>query len=691
MIGLQDGYGSEPSEAALPDPPPAGAVFGESGWLARALRLEHRPQQAAMADAVQAAFAQNTPLFFEAGTGVGKSLAYLIPGIFEAVARERPFLVSTHTIALQEQILKKDLEICRHLFLTIPELAPFRDFRTALMVGRGNYLCGTRLALAMESRRDLFSETAERELQRIVDWSMETETGLVQELPHLPDLEIWDAVNADGPACNPRNCKPDTCFYRRARLQMERAHVVVVNHSLLFSLLAAGLQPRGKTPGILRPNDFAVLDEAHTVPAVATDHFGERLSSFGLRRALQRLYHNDARRKKPSGLIVRNGWNRDGILVQRTQAAADQFFDHIRETLLHTKTVVRLHEPKWAPPLLDEPLAELISRLGSRIEQMEEGAACDEVTGARNLLNTYLQSIRNCVELADPDEVYWLEQTGRQKNIITLRSAPINVAPHLHDALFARQTGIVLTSATLAAGRSLDSFMASVGASGAPGKIVTSPFDFARNMRVYVAEDAPLPTRDTARLDSAYLADMITFCAQACPGGSLVLFTSYAEMNRVAALVEEDFARAGRPFLMQGRDGSRTDLVERMRRQGNTILFGTDSFWTGIDVSGPALSQVIITRLPFENPSEPVAQAKAERCEAEGGSPFTELMLPAALMKFRQGIGRLIRTRNDCGTIVILDARVLRKAYGRAFLDVLPVDNWIRLSRANRASRFEPF
>ncbi|MCC5806016.1 MAG: ATP-dependent DNA helicase [Opitutales bacterium] len=686
MIGLREDCGGETAEA--PELPSMDRIFGESGWLADTLGLEHRPEQGAMAAAVAEALAEGDALFAEAGTGVGKSLAYLVPGILRAVAEKRPFIVSTHTIALQEQILKKDLELCRRLFAAVPELAPFAEFRTALMVGRGNYLCGTRLAQAIETRSELFKTAQQADLERVAEWSVTTETGLFHEISPEPDREVWEWVNAEGSACNPRNCSPDTCPYRRARKKMQEAHVVIVNHSLLFALLGAGMQPKGKTPGVLLPNDFLVLDEAHTVAAVATGHFGHRVSSYGVRRTLLRLCNPE--RKKNRGLLDKIGHRGDAVLVQRALDGARQFFDAVAAEYLRKRTVVRVNEEDWADPVFEEPFAALLKRLGDRIAQLDEGPLRDEATGLRQLLSGYVAAMRECLTLSSPDDVYWIEKSGRRQTIVTLRSAPIDVAPVLREALYGRGTSVVMTSATLADSPGLERFMATVGADEGRTLQVQSPFDFEHNTCVFAASDMPPPTRENARLDVEYLADMTGYCALACGGGTLVLFTSYADMNSVADATGPRFAAAGRPFLVQGRDGSRTDLIQRMRAAGNAILFGTDSFWTGVDVAGDALAQVIVTRLPFENPTEPVAEAKAERCVAEGRNAFAEVMLPNAVMKFRQGIGRLIRTKIDRGTITILDSRVLHKSYGKRFLDMLPVPRWTPITRRNREALFKP-
>jgi ATP-dependent DNA helicase DinG len=703
MIGLNEPYAGGDDHSGRPSetteagpvvatflPPLVESVFAPGGPLVRDLGLEPRTEQSAMALAVAQTFAANEPLLFEAGTGVGKSLAYLLPGIIHAVATKRPFIVSSHTIALQEQILHKDLELCRRLFERIPELQPFREFKTALLVGRGNYLCGTRLAQAIETKTELFPTDQMAELERLAEWSLTTETGLLQELIPAPLGEVWEWVNSDGSACSAKRCTPENCFYRRAMQKVRQANLVIVNHSLLFALLGGGMHPRNDLAGVLFPNDFVVLDEAHRVPSIATEHFGERISSYGFNRLLGRLYSTAGRGKKARGLLSRIGNDRDREAVRRSREIGEQFFTKVREVMLEKNDIARCRFEDWAPALLDQPLRDLVKALGDTHNRLEDGPIRDELHGLRQQVGSYAAGIRNCLSLASDDHVYWVEKSGRKRDIVTLRSAPIDVSAQLNERLFTRKTGVVLTSATLAEGRSMESFQAKVGAWGATAEQVFSPFDFRHQMRVFLATDAPEPTRQHARLDAAYLQDMIRFCALRVRGGSLVLFTSYRDLRRCAEELAPIFGKAGRPFYQQGRDGSRQELAERLRRDGNGILFGTESFWTGVDVPGPSLSQVIITRLPFENPSHPVLEAKAEHCRDRGGQPFTDITLPDALIKFRQGIGRLIRRSDDCGTITLLDSRIVKRPYGREFLAVLPECRTIRFSKDDRDELFQP-
>jgi len=689
MIGLRDDADLEPS------PPPPSRVrqlvaqaFKEHGWLHEALKLEHRPQQEAMARTVASAVYSDEPLLFEAGTGVGKSLAYLIPGIIHAVSQERQLVVSTHTIALQEQLEQKDLPMCRRLFSQAEELKPYAEFRSAVLMGKGNYLCTSRLGAALAGKNELFSTPEFEELKRIATWAESSETGLRHELSPPPIPEVWEHVNADSSSCSRKYCDCDKCFYQRTKTRIRKAQVVIVNHSLLFALLnAGGAQEKGAAKGVLFPDDLVVLDEAHTVPEVATDHFGLRLSSYGLERMLKFLY-NPRNRK---GILVRHGEVYQRQLVEDALAGSEQFFNAVADTLLAKHPIARVRTEDLVENYLAGPLSALVKALDGIATKLEEGKDHDEIIEQKGKVEGYRTNLQRWLKVSDEKHVYWAERSGRRQNIVTLRTAPIDVAPDLRESLFDRKVAVICTSATLAVGSEIATFQARMGAEQARTAIEHSPFDYERHMRVYVAADIPLPSAREAKLAIDALTDWIRFACLRCGGGSLVLFTSYTDMRKVAEALQDEFVAAGRPFLMQGAELNRTDLAKAMRAKGNAILFGTDSFWTGIDVPGDALSQVIITRLPFEIPSHPIQEARADHIRAQGGNPFAELTLPDAVVKFRQGIGRLIRTTKDRGLITVLDARVLAKTYGQLFLGALPTPRYERLTQANRDERFQSF
>jgi ATP-dependent DNA helicase DinG len=644
-----------------------------------------------MAHAVAAALRDEEPLLFEAGTGIGKSLAYLVPGIIHATDCGRQLIVSTHTISLQEQIEKKDLPLCRRLFAAVPGLGGYAGFASTVLVGKSNYLCTTRLSHALAERASLFDDAQYSELQRIADWADATPTGLRHDLQPPPNPDVWDSVNADSSACSRRNCDCDRCFYQRARARLRSAQVIVVNHALLFSLISAGgARAEGAArdaSGVLFPGDFIVLDEAQTVPDVAEENFGLSLSSAGIDRMLRHLHNPRTRR----GIMTKRG---DPEFRQRVADALDasaRFFSLLSGTMLAERQVARAREAGAAEPLLRDPLAALEKCVARIADALEDGRERDELLDQRARLRAARGGIDEWLALANEGHVYWAERVGRKQSIVSLRSAPVDVAPDLERCLFGAGVSVVCTSATLALGGEMAPFAARMGAASARAEIAGSPFDFERNMRVFVAADIPPPSADGARSSIDALADYVAFCCGRVPGGSLVLFTSYRDMNAVAAIVGPSLVPPGRPFLMQGGDYSRTELAQRMRDAGNAVLFGTDSFWTGVDVPGDALSQVVIARLPFGTPAHPIAEAKAELARERGGDPFNELTLPEAVMKFRQGAGRLIRTKADRGVITILDSRVLAKSYGRLFMEGLPQRSFVRLTRENRQDQFRPF
>lgn len=675
MIGLNEAFASESPPEFAPEEVRALVqdIFRQGGLLESRGGLQHRPQQSVMAGRALRAWQSDSALLFEAGTGVGKSLAYLLPGILQSVSQNRPLVISTHTIALQEQIQKKDLPLCRRLLAADPRLKAFSAFKDALLLGRGNYLCGTRLAQALRTRTELFPNEQQKELERIAEWARTTETGLIQELAPMPHPEVWDWVQADGHACNSRNCNPRTCFFRKAREAVRQSNLIIVNHSLLFALLAAGHFPSGDVPGILFPLDFVVLDEAHTLPHVATEYFGRHLSAFGLRRQLQRLYH--PQRRRPSGLLIKHGESRLRTQVAMLADEAAEFFKNLHAEFLSRGRPLRLLQPAWTANSLDEPLRDLIHGIQRLESRLEEGPERDEIEGARRVLQSYREGLQEVIELADPESVYWMEPAGTKGDLLHLRSAPLDIAGPLRKRLFERRTGILLTSATLAEGKAMDSFQQKVGADEAICHQEASPFDYTLQMEILIHRNVPQPSANDNRLDVAFLAGQIARLATEVDGGTLALFTSYKDLMAVQRRLQPAMTKAGRLLLHQGSGTSRTDLLLEFKGNGRAVLLGTDSFWTGIDVPGSALSQLIITRLPFENPSHPVAEARASACAARGGQPFHEITLPAALIKFRQGMGRLIRNQTDEGRLVILDSRILNRPYGRLFLEVLPHGN----------------
>ncbi len=687
MIGLAENTGAPARPGDLHNQ--VDAIFRPGGHLQEALGLQHRPAQADMARSVADALEADAPLLFEAGTGVGKSLAYLIPGLLHAIDSGRPFIVSSHTIALQEQIREKDLKICRQLFQAVPALQQYASFKTAVMLGRANYCCTTRLAAAVQEaggpQSELLPNQAREDLVRLTQWAATASEGVLQELSPPPLPDVWDQVNADSSTCTRKNCDPAICFHQRARKKLFSANCIVLNHSLLFALVNAGMPPGGDQRGVLLPNDFIVLDEAHRIPSIATDHFGLHISSYGLDRALKRLYNPRTRR----GQLKKTASPKDLQAVAHAIQACEEFFQTINHTCLRKQPVLRVRQPGICQNTAAAPLHEITKILDARIDQTDDERQRDELGDHRRRIEAYRQGLHNFIELAEKDHVYWAERSGKHGTLTTLRSAPLDVAPHLREALFQRGSSAILTSATLSDGQSLENFREKIGGHGAETGIRQSPFDYPNNCRIFIASDTPQPEPGKGRLDLDHLAESIVWSSQQAPGGTLVLFTSHQDLRAARERSIDAFRGIRRPLYCQGIDGPRSELLQRFRQAGNAVLFGTDSFWTGIDVPGPALSQVLLTRLPFENPGHPLGEARCEHIRSNGGNPFAELAIPEALTKFRQGIGRLIRCQNDRGHLIILDSRLLRKPYGKHFLQALPHQNCHRFDKNNRQAVFQ--
>ena len=644
-------------------------VFGPGGLMEAGLGLEHRTEQFRMAEAVGRALSEGESLLFEAGTGVGKSLAYLVPGLIKAVEENRPFVVATNTIILQEQLLEKDIPMARKIFEKSPDLAPMADFRAALLVGKANYLCDNRLASTLAGQGELFETEQRVELERIRDWlTSAPKEGIRQELSPPPKPEVWDAVNADCSLCSNKRCSPKTCCYRRAKARMDEAHLLVLNHSLLFALVGVGAAPGGDDPGVLFPKDFVVFDEAHEVPAVASDHLGMGMSSWALSLAFSRLYNPGKKR----GLLRKIAKPQDFELVENARFACEDFFNHVHVSLLPTRDVRRITEPGNFPAEVFPPMSLLLRRLKELAESTEDEYLRAELKDQIKRFDCYLRGMAEITELKDADKVYWVERTGKRKSNVHLRSSPLDVAEALRDILFARGTSVVMTSATLTRRGSADTFRASVGAEHAAEGVVASPFDFEKNVTIHVAADCPEPMGKERLPYLHYLVEALHFFARRVTGGTLALFTNYADLRHCHDVLRPRWRKLERPLYAQGEGFSRSELRERLMRDGNALLLGAESFWKGFDAPGPALSQVILTRLPFENPGHPALEARAEKLESEGKNSFREMTLPTAVIRFRQGIGRLVRRSEDCGDLVVLDSRVLRKSYGKDFLTEFP-------------------
>jgi len=634
-------------------------AFGPGGLLAKSRDFEYRPQQQTMAVAVARACQDRSHLIVEAGTGVGKSLAYLVPAVFHALAENRKALISTHTINLQEQLFYKDIPLVQKL---LPE-----PFKAVLLKGRQNYLCPRRLERAMSHGGELFASHEQEEMKRIWEWSHRTHDGTLSDLDPAPDPQVWLQVCSEPHICTARTCGlgPE-CFYQRARREAESARVLVLNHSLFFNFLA-GAEAALEERGYLFHNDFIIFDEAHTLEGVAARHLGLDLSHGSLRYLLHRLFH--PRTQKGIVAALRSGEAMK--LVLEAEEEADLFFDRIERALDFKRArEIRLREPGIAENSLDLPLARLYRNLADAAREIEDEVFKAEVQEAARRVETMRAGIGEFIGQTRTDHVYWVERQEKRETRLTLTAAPIEVASQLRSLIFRPDNTAIMTSATLAVGDGLRYFVNRIGGDEATTLQVDSPFDYQRQMRVYIPKKMPEPTARDAYEKA--LEHWIRHFISMTQGKAFVLFTSYQTMQRLADTLASFFRSEKIACLVQGGAMPRHRLLQRFKEDRDSVLFGTDSFWQGVDVPGEALSNVILTRLPFAVPDHPLTQAKCERIIAQGGDAFREFSLPEALLKFRQGVGRLIRTQQDKGIVVILDNRILTKPYGKAFLAVLP-------------------
>jgi len=653
MIALKDSLGSDFVERVR-------AFFSESGTLSKAKNFEYRLQQQEMAAAVAHALEEERHLVVEAGTGVGKSLAYLAPAILLAIEQHKKAIVSTHTINLQEQLLYKDIPILKKILPV--------EFEAALIKGRQNYLCPRRLERVLQQANELFTGPEQNELTRLAEWARTTRDGSLSDLSVEPDPKVWAQVCSEPHICTKKTCGRDTrCFYHNSRKRFEAADLVVINHTLLFVLLDDPDEMAERESGFIFPNDFLILDEAHTVENVASRQIGIRISQYGLRSTIQRLYN--ARTRKGLFTVMRDA---EGVrLAAELVDDAEKFFAAVESKCDFKKgREFRVHDADLFPDTITGRLTTLSARIAEVVKRTDDEFLKAELQEYGRRIRDMRSGIAAFLEQDRREHVYWVERTGKTAQFLTLNAAPIDVAPELRRMIFRDNCSCIMTSATLSVGRKdLAYFRRRIGADEAEPALLGSPFDFQKQMKMFIVRKMPDP-RD-AQYEEA-LEHWIAHFVEKTDGRAFVLFTSYRGMQQVAERMSQFFSQKKFNLLLQGGGAPRGKLLDQFKTTPRSVLFGTDSFWMGVDVPGEALSNVIITRLPFAVPDHPLIEAKLELIEERGGDPFTEYSLPEAILKLRQGVGRLIRTKSDRGIIVILDNRIVTRPYGRAFVQALP-------------------
>ena len=684
--------------------------FSKDGILAKEIKgFEYRQEQEEMAQYIQEAINEDKKIIVEAGTGTGKTLAYLIPAIKWTVVNKKKVIIATNTINLQEQLLLKDIPLAKSIIKD--------EFSYVLVKGRNNYVCKrlfNELALGKNIDIETFSIEAREQIEYILKWGNKTKTGDKAELPFEVYPDVWELVQSTTELCLGKKCPyRKECFYMKTRMEKMEADILISNHHVFFADLNVRAETDFDSEYLILPRyDMVIFDEAHNIESVARSYFSVEVSKISFTRLLNRIYQRKNKRKKEKSALIRVEDTIDEKDLEDSQQyidllntlkeeisilqnIGDEYFDEIRkiyETNTEAPIKKSLNNFEMTKSRFLENLREKKDIFQSKLIDFlnlmmifnnvidEEKDKNPEVINFNNhlkMFKAYIDSFKFINSFEDDNYIYWLDINSKRTNVV-LTATPLNIAQKLSTVLFDNLDRLVFASATIVVNGSFDYFKKSLGLDEEDciEAIIKSPFDYNEQMSVYIPSDI----QDSENIN-AFVSDASRFILNILlktNGKAFILFTSYTMLNQIYYSISKKLKDKGFEVFLHG-DKPRSQLIKEFKEAENPILFGTTSFWEGVDVQGENLSNVIITKLPFLVPTDPVVSAISKKIEENGGNSFTDFQLPEAIIKFKQGVGRLIRKKTDSGNIFILDNRILKKRYGSLFINALPSQKNIKI------------
>lgn len=684
--------------------------FANDGILAKEIKgFEYRKEQEEMAHYIQDAINEDRKIIIEAGTGTGKTLAYLIPAIKWAVVNKKKVIIATNTINLQEQLLLKDIPLAKSIIK--------EEFSYVLVKGRSNYLCKrffNELSIGRSIDIETFSMEAREQIEYILKWGNKTKSGDKAELPFEVYPDVWELVQSTTELCLGKKCPyRKECFFMKTRMEKMEADILISNHHVFFADLNVRAETDFDSEYLILPRyDMVIFDEAHNIESVARSYFSVEVSKISFTRLLNRIYQKKNKRKKEKSALIRvedtidekdleDGQQYIYLLntlkeeISILQNIGDEYFDEIRKIYeTNTEAPIRkslnnfeMTKSRFLETLRDKKdifqskLADFLTLMISFNNVIdEEKEKNPEVINFNNhlkMFKAYIDSFKFINSFEDDNYIYWLDINSKRTNVL-LTATPLNIAEKLSTVLFDNLDRLVFASATIVANGNFDYFKKSLGLDEEDciECIIKSPFNYDEQMSVYI----PTDIQDSENIN-AFVTDASKFILDILlktNGKAFILFTSYTMLNQIYYSVSKKLINKGFEVFLHG-DKPRSQLIKEFKEAENPILFGTTSFWEGVDVQGENLSNVIITKLPFLVPTDPVVSAISKKIEEDGGNSFTDFQLPEAIIKFKQGVGRLIRKKTDSGNIFILDSRILKKRYGSLFINALPSQKNIKI------------